>query len=325
MVRYGVIGTSWITEAFIRGAMLTNEMELVCVCSRSLEKGAEFGAKFGVSTVFSTPEEMADSGLVDAVYIASPNRLHAAQSRVFLSRGISVLCEKPITVTPDELRALNALADANGAIFLEALIGAHLPERKKLHDAVKTLGHISIVRFDFSQLSSKYPALMAGELPNIFNPALATGGLMDLGIYCVFPAIDLFGMPQRILASATFLSTGADGCGGGILQYPDCEVHITYSKIGQSTVGSEIIGDNGTLVIPSISQLTDMHIMRGDKTVEPVSGPRDRFSQMSFEAADFCRYIRGDKAGYEQDRALSLNISEVMLEMRKLAGIEFAE
>ncbi len=325
MVRYGVIGTSWITEAFIRGAMLTNQMTLTAVCSRAIETGAKFGAKFGEPAVFTTPEDMANSGLVDAVYIASPNRLHADQSRVFLSRGISVICEKPITVTPEELRDLYAIADSHNAIFLEALIGAHLPERHALRKAVDSLGRISLARFDFSQLSSKYPALQAGEIPNIFNPALATGCLMDLGIYCVFPAIDLFGTPHSITASAGFLSTGADGFGGSIFQYPGMQVHITYSKIGQSALGSEIIGDNGCLVIPSISQLTDMHIVRNDKTIEPVSGPRDRFSQMSFEAADFCRYIRGDTTGYEQDRTLSLQISEVMAEMRKQADIVFPE
>ncbi len=323
MLHYGVIGTSWITRSFIQGAALTGKMKLSAVCSRQKEGGEAFAADFGGASVFQTPEAMADSGLVEAVYIASPNSLHAAQSRVFLSRGISVICEKPITVTPNELEELNALADQNGAIFLEALIGAHLPERKLLQDAVAQLGQISLARFDFSQLSSKYPALLAGENPNIFNPQFATGGLMDLGIYCVFPAVDLFGMPQSITASAGFLSTGSDGYGGGILQYPDKQVHITYSKIGQSAVGSEIIGDEGTLIIPSISQLCNMRFVKSDGTVCQISGTKDRPTQMSFEASDFYRYVRGDKSGYEADRQLSLQISRVMYEMRQKAGIVF--
>lgn len=323
MLRFGVIGTSWITRSFISGALLTGQMQPVAVCSRDETRGAAFAADFGDLTVFTSPEAMADSGIIDAVYIASPNSLHAAQSRIFLSRGISVLCEKPITVMPDELEELNTLADQNGAIFLEALIGVHLPQRKRMHEAVAKLGRVSLARFDFSQLSSKYPALQAGELPNIFNPRFATGGLMDLGIYCVFPAVDLFGMPNRIAASAGFLSTGADGFGCGVLSYPDKEVHITYSKIGQSAVGSEIIGDNGTLVIPSISQLTHMRLIKNDGTVETVSEAMDRPTQMSFEAADFARYVSGDTTGYEADRQLSLQISRVMYEMRQQAGITF--
>lgn len=323
MLQYGVIGTSWITRSFIQGATLTGQMKLTAVCSRQKEKGEAFAADFGGASVFQTPEEMANSGLVEAVYIASPNSLHAAQSRIFLEHGISVICEKPITVTPDELEELNNIADQNGAIFLEALIGAHLPERQLLHNAVAELGQVHLARFDFSQLSSKYPALCAGELPNIFNPQFATGGLMDLGIYCVFPAIDLFGMPQNITASAGFLQTGADGYGGGILQYPDKQVQITYSKIGQSAIGSEIIGDKGTIIIPSISQLCDMRLIQSDSTVRQISDTKDRPTQMSFEAADFVRYVSGDKAGYEADRKLSLQISRVMYEMRQKAGITF--
>ena len=323
MLRFGVIGTSWITRSFISGARLSGRMEPVAVCSRDAARGAAFAADFGDLTVFTSPEAMADSGIIDAVYIASPNSLHAAQSRIFLSRGISVLCEKPITVTPDELEELNALADQNGAIFLEALIGVHLPERQLLHQAVAKLGHVSLARIDFSQLSSKYPALCAGELPNIFNPRFATGGLMDLGIYCVFPVIDLFGMPDSITASAGFLETGADGYGNSVWQYPDKQVHLSYNKIGQSAIGSEIIGDEGTLVIPSISQLTHMRLIKKDGTVEMVSGAKDRPTQMSFEAADFARYVSGDKTGYEADRQLSLQISRVMYEMRQKAGITF--
>lgn len=39
---------------------------------------------------------------------------------------------------------------------------------------------------------------------------MATGSLMDLGIYCVYPAVDLFGEPKTVSAVSSFLESGAD-------------------------------------------------------------------------------------------------------------------
>lgn len=81
----------------------------------------------------------------------------------------------------------------------------HLPARAVLHRALSRIGRIHTARLDFSQLSSKYPLYLAGKNPNIFNPEFATGCLMDLGIYCVYAALDLFGLPDSLEASAGFL------------------------------------------------------------------------------------------------------------------------
>ena len=53
---------------------------------------------------------MAKSG-IEAVYIASPNSCHYAQSKYFIEHNINVLCEKPIVTKPEEYKELKALAD----------------------------------------------------------------------------------------------------------------------------------------------------------------------------------------------------------------------
>ena len=60
--------------------------------------------------------------------------------------------------------------------------------------------------------------------------------------------------------------SGADAAGSCQLRYPDKVVTLTYSKTAQSRIGSEILGDEGTLVIDSISQLTGMRLIRPDGT-----------------------------------------------------------
>ena len=76
MLRYGTVGTSWITEAFIEGTRLIDGMELSAVFSRDAAKGVAFAEKNNAQTVFRDIRVMATSPLLDAVYIASPNSLH---------------------------------------------------------------------------------------------------------------------------------------------------------------------------------------------------------------------------------------------------------
>ena len=87
----------------------------------------------------------------------------------------------------------------------------HLPQRKLLEDTLQQLGQISLVKLDFCQRSSKLDRYLQGELPNIFNPALETGALMDLGVYCVYPALALFGKPESFSLQPHMMESGPMG------------------------------------------------------------------------------------------------------------------
>ena len=325
MIKYGVVGTSWITEEFIAGANLVEGLTLAAVYSRSAQKGDAFATRFGADQVFTDLEKMASSN-IDAVYIASPNNLHFEQSKIFLLNGKHVLCEKPITVTPEQLSELQLLAKNRGLVYMEAIMFMHTPTKNILEDALKKVGKISAAHFDFSQLSSRYGLFKNGKNPNVFNPEMAGGSLMDLGCYCIYPAVYFFGKPKNIFASAGFLSNGVDGNGAAILEYPDIQVVLTYSKIGQGETGSQIIGDEGTIAIGSISKLTDLYIYSnsGDsKTL--LAGDTPKSVIMSHEAHAFMKTITTPqlyKTEYENAQKTALEVSEVIAEIRRLTSVQ---
>ncbi len=323
MIKFGVIGTGWIAEEFVKGTQLENELEFTAVYSRKNETGRAFADKFGGAAVYEDINEFAKSD-IDAVYIASPNSLHYPQSKLMLERGKHVLCEKPITVTPDEFAELRELADKKGLIYTEAIMYLHLPERDILKNAVKNIGRITSAHFDFSQLSSKYAAFAAGGLPNIFNPKFATGCLMDLGIYCIYPALDIFGKPERITASAGFISSGADGYGTAIFEYADKQVTLTYSKLGQDRAGSQIFGDEGTIVLPSVSKLTDMCVYDNAGNKNVLSGDTEKHVLMYYEARDFAEYINGREIDeYNSANDMIYSVCKTMESIRNSSGIVF--
>ena len=326
-MKYAIIGTGWIAKAFADGVKIAEGLSPYAIYSRTREKGEDFARLTGAEKVFTNLEEMACSDEIDAVYIASPNAFHYSQSKLFLEHGKHVMCEKPITVCPSEFEELFALAKAKKLVYTEAIMMMHFPNKNLIKNTIKRIGKIFSARVDFSQLSSKYPALVNGENPNIFNPEMATGCLMDLGIYNIYFALYYFGKPEKITSTCLKLDTGADALGTAVFHYPDKQITLTYSKVGQSRTATEIYGDKGTILVESISKLVNIKLISNDGTEEIIASDTEKEDVMSYEAKDFFRYIRDYDAcsdEYEKCAEFSLEVSRIMEEIRKQNELNYA-
>ena len=326
MLRFGTIGSGWIADEYIHGAKDSGLWELTAVYSRTQERAAAYDKQHGAKHAFTNLEEMAASDVLDAVYIASPNAFHYEQAKLFLEHGKHVICEKPLCAQARKVWELQQIAKDRGLVYLEAIMFLHLPQRKLLEDALGQLGQITLVKLDFCQRSSKLDRYLAGELPNIFNPAMETGALMDLGVYCVYPALALFGEPESFTVEPQLMESGADGTGIVTMRYPDKLVTLTYSKLGQAGANSDFQGTNGTLSVESISRIAGLSLWRKDGTTEQLYGDDEKYKLMGWEAKDFYRYI-SDPEGSAQEYAvcsdLSLRVSSFMERVRKEGKILF--
>lgn len=326
MLRFGTIGSGWIADEYIHGAKDSGLWELTAVYSRTQERAAAYAKQHGAKHAFTNLEEMAASDVLDAVYIASPNAFHYEQAKLFLEHGKHVICEKPLCAQARKVRELQQIAKDRGLVYLEAIMFLHLPQRKLLEDALGQLGQITLVKLDFCQRSSKLDRYLEGELPNIFNPAMETGALMDLGVYCVYPALALFGEPESFTVEPQMMESGADGAGIVTMRYPDKLVTLTYSKLGQAGANSDFQGTDGTLSVESISRIAGLSLWRKDGTTEQLYGDDEKYKLMGWEAKDFYRYI-SDPEGSAQEYAvcsdLSLRVSSFMERVRKEGKILF--
>ncbi len=115
-VRFGVIGAGGMGSGHC--SMIPNipETELTAICDVSPEVRAALSAKHGVP-VFATHTELLDSGLVDAVTIATPHYFHPPIAIEAFSKGIHVMSEKPLAVTVSSADAMIAAARASGLKF----------------------------------------------------------------------------------------------------------------------------------------------------------------------------------------------------------------
>lgn len=322
-MRFATVGTSWITAAFISAAKKQG-WELRAVYSRAEDSARAFAAKTGAPRIYTSLEDLAADGGIDTVYIASPNRFHFEQSLFFLERGKHVFCEKPLCTTEREAEALFAAAKARGVIIAEAMMSIHTPAFSLLREAIGKLGRVRTAYFDFCQLSSKYPAYLRGENPNIFNPAMHAGCLMDIGVYNVYLAAALFGEPTRVCSDATFLESGADAAGAALLSYPGLTVSLVYSKVGQQTAPSEIVGDVGSLTIASVSQLTgiERHTKEEKKILVPHDLTRDEV--MGAEARFFEAAVKtGGGKDWESAKETCLIVRRILDTIRAQNGFPF--
>jgi len=322
-VRFGIIGTNWITESFIAAAQQIEEFALTAVYSRTAEKGESFAEKYGVDNVFTDLSIMAQSDCLDAVYIASPNSLHAEQSILFLNNKKHVLCEKAMASNAAEVQKVIAAAKDNGVLFMEALKTTLLPNFQAVQQNIHKIGKIRRAFASYCQYSSRYDAYKEGNVLNAFKPEFSNGALMDIGVYCIYPMIVLFGKPTAVRASSYLLETGVDGEGSIIMSYDDMDIVIMYSKIANSYVPSEIQGEDGNILLDQMNtpQKVEIYYRNGQK--EELTEPQ-KAEAMYYEAKEFIDLIKAGKLESSVNSFdVSLAVMEVMEEVRKQTGIIF--
>ncbi|MEA3568441.1 Gfo/Idh/MocA family oxidoreductase [Paenibacillus phoenicis] len=323
-MRFATIGTNWITERFIQAALETEQFALTAVYSRTEEKGREFAAKFGDPQVYTDLKALAASSDVDAVYIASPNSFHAEQAILMMDHGKHVLCEKPMASNAAEVRRMIEAARRNDVLLMEALKSTLMPNFRAVQDNLYKIGQVRRYFSSYCQYSSRYDAFKQGKVMNAFNPAFSSGALMDLGIYCIYPMVTLFGKPESVQASAIMLSSGVDGEGSLVVRYPEMDGVIMYSKITDSYLPTEIQGEYGTIVIDRINQPYEVKILYRDGTTEELTCFQPQES-MYYEALEFIELIlSGKRESQINTHARSLAVAELMEEARRQFGLRFA-
>lgn len=323
MIRFGVVGTSRIADEFIRGAFETGDFVLGAVYSRTEEQAKAFAAKYSISQTFTDLEAMAKSGDIDAVYIASPNSCHAHQAILFLENRKHVLCEKPIASNRKELTEMIEAARKHRVILMEAMKTGFMPNFQAVRDNLHKIGRIRRFMGIKCQYSSRYDSYKQGQNPNTFNPVFSNGSLMDIGVYCVYAAVYLFGRPNRIQASALMLESGVDGSGSITFEYEGMDAVIVHSKIGNSVLDSEIQGEDGSIYIDNISSPQHITIRYRDGASEVITREQTNHS-MYYEAREFIDLIRSNRLeSTVNSHQTALTVMEILDSARQQIGLVF--
>lgn len=321
MIRFAVVGTNWITRQFVDAAHESGHYKLTAVYSRTLEQAQTFASDYMVEHLFTDLEAMAKSDAIDAVYIASPNALHAPQSILFLSNKKHVICEKPLASNIHEVEAAIACARENQVVLFEAFKTASLPNFIALQQALPKVGKVRKVLLNYCQYSSRYQRYLDGENPNTFNPAWSNGSIMDIGFYVLASAVALWGQPHSVHATASLLESGVDAHGSVQMNYGDFDVNLLHSKVSDSAIQSEIQGEEGSLVIDKISECQRITFVPRGGTPQDLSQPQ-HINTMLYEAETFARLVTANEVNHP-GLLTSRITSALATEIRAQTGVKF--
>ena len=140
----------------------------------------------------------------DAVVIATPSALHAAQSIRALERGAAVFCQKPLGRTAAEARAAVDAARAADRLLCVDLSYRFTEGMRRIREIVRAGGLGRVYAVDLVFHNAYGP-----DKPWFYDPALAGGGcVMDLGVHLVDLALWTLDWPEVAGVSARLFAGG---------------------------------------------------------------------------------------------------------------------
>ncbi|MEM6386563.1 MAG: Gfo/Idh/MocA family oxidoreductase [Pseudomonadota bacterium] len=189
-VRYGVVGAGWISqEAFLPAIPQVENSVVTALVSGSPEASAKLAEFYGIERVYSYDDydAMLAADVVDAVYIALPNSMHAEYAIRAMKAGKHALVEKPLAVSVEECQAMIAAA-------LES--GVHLMTAYRLHSEPGTVKVLDLIREGATGEPRHFASTFSFQSGEDNHRLLAKhwgGPLQDIGVYCLNAARHCFG------------------------------------------------------------------------------------------------------------------------------------
>jgi predicted dehydrogenase len=245
-IRWAILGAGRIANAFAKDFQFMQNAELVGIASRDKEKANAFAKEYNIPKTF-THEEMYLSNEIDAVYIATTHNFHFEQAMECLKSGKAVLCEKPITVNDTEFEKLMAVSKEKKVFLMEAMWTYFLPAVQKAKQWLDEgkIGKLKVMQGDFAFQMEKN---IEGRM---YNPNLAGGALLDLGVYPIAMAYFFSNtVPEKITASGALTQTGVDERLGMIFQYEDFSASLFTSMVNRMSNAFKLFGEEGYIEIP---------------------------------------------------------------------------
>lgn len=205
-VNWGIVAPGIIAEkmgeAISVSSKKNHKIKCYGVASRDINKAKNFAQKWGFEKAFGSYDELFSDANVDIVYIASPHSFHYEMIKAALQHGKNVLCEKPATVNSFMLEEVISLAKQKNLFFMEALWTAFNPTFNEILKLVKNgvIGNVLNVKSLFcnrNELDFNH---------RNFNPNLAGGALLDLGIYNLFFSMAVSSAQNNFLQKSNVFS-----------------------------------------------------------------------------------------------------------------------
>lgn len=320
-MKVGIVGTSFVSDWFVEACNGIDELELVGVCSGHYENALKFQEKHHLEKAYKDYTSMLEDRDIEVVYIATPNAMHVSMAMDASSFGKKIILEKPIAHNKFMVENIFRMSNVMNSYVHDGIVPLYTKNFEILKNNIHRVGKIQRVVINFSKYSSRYDAYLRGENPPIFKKELNNGCWMDLGVYCVADCVALFGKPNDVYASSSFLETGVDCTSQAILNYDGFDAILMCSKVCDTQIISEIEGSDGTLQFVQPGLIEEVWFV-DRKTKERTQLAKNEGNHFSEQLIDFVESIKeGRKESMKVPHSLSIDIIETLERCRKSSGI----
>jgi predicted dehydrogenase len=320
VIRWGILGLGKIANKFASDLLLVDHTKLIAVASTNFERAKSFASRYGADKFYGSYNELFEDTAVDIIYIASLHPQHASLSIKSLLNGKAVLCEKPLAMNAIQVKEMITISKEKNIFLMEALWTRFNPafcQVKKWIDK-GSLGSIRYINATFS-----FNGLDKGEDSRLFNPIKGGGTLLDIGIYPIFLAYYLLGIPNNIKASAHITPKGIDKQLAIILTYEHAHALLYSSYTHDEEMRATIAGEKGEIYMDDRwHESPNLNLVQSKvKTPKSFNFLGLGYSYEIMEASQCLREgaIESSKWSHQN----SLELMKIIDSVRKKAGISY--
>lgn len=182
-LKLGILGFGIFAEKrLIPGAAGAPSVEIVAIQKRSLAQARAKAANYGIPHFHDSADALLANPEVEAVFVASPNHLHAPQTVAAAAAGKHVICEKPMALAPPECVAMIRACEHAGVHLMVAHCQRFAPTVRALKEVVarEEFGAVKFATVRYSFHTAGNPRQW------YFDKAIAGGGAsFDIGVHCI--------------------------------------------------------------------------------------------------------------------------------------------
>jgi len=322
-MKIGTIGSGVIVRSLMDAVVATEGISFEAVYSRSEQSGRELADAYGVKKVYTRLDDLMNDPEVNFIYVASPNSLHYGHAKIALEHGKNVICEKPMTPEKHLAEELVQLAREKNLVLIDAVPTAFLPNFQIVREQLAKIGQVKLVMCNYSQYSSRYDKLLAGEVTNAFSLDFAGGCLQDINFYNVYFTVALFGKPEHAVYYPNLYNGQIDTSGIVILKYPGFVSSCAGAKDTWGVNFAQIEGEKGYIYIKDGSNgIVEVRVVT--KTSDETFNEQPNPDRWFYEIQALPKLVNsGEPEAMTSRLDTMLDVIGVLESARKQAGIFF--
>ncbi len=290
-IRWGILSTGHIAGRFAEALELLPDAEIAAVGSRDQETADAFAQQYGVTRAHGSYEALAADPDIDVIYIGTPHAFHLENATLCMRSGKAVLCEKALTINASEAEEMVRIAREEKVFLMEAMIPRHVPLLKQVLGWVEA-GRIGEVRMVNASRCARGTFDPEGRH---MNPKLGGGSLLDVGVYVISFAYQVFGKaPVESTGVAHLGPLGSDEQGVAVLKYDDGAIaNLSFALQTAAVADAYIYGTDGYIKIDETFAVPHRASLVIDKeVVEVIEEPIIGDNALVYEAMETMRCLR---------------------------------